>query len=78
MVGAWRLLGRGLGLGGVSDEAEEGERGIVGERIAWAEEGREVDPILDEVRATGCLTRGKKKLSQRDQPHISLAQPTLE
>jgi len=56
MVGAWRLLGRALSLGGASDEAEEGERGVVGERMAWTEEGREVDPVLDGARATGCLT----------------------
>jgi len=55
MVGAWRLLRRGLSLGGASAEAEEGERGVVGERMAWAEEGREMDPVLDGARPTGCL-----------------------
>jgi len=55
MVGAWRLLGRGLlSLGGASD-AIEGGRAIGGERRAWTEEGRVLDPVLDGVRATGGL-----------------------
>jgi hypothetical protein len=56
MVGAMRLVGRGLGLDGLSDEADEGER------MAWTEEGREVDPALDWDRATGGLTRVIKKI----------------
>jgi len=55
MVGAWRLLGRGLGLAGASDEMEEEERVIGGERMDWTEDGREVIPVLDGVRVTGCL-----------------------
>jgi len=55
IVGARRLLGRGLDLEGESDEADEGERVMGGERMAWAEDGREFEPILDEVRATGSL-----------------------
>jgi len=55
MDGAWRLLGRGLGLGeaGTSVETDEGGRAIEDEWIDWTDGGRE--PVLDEVRATGCL-----------------------
>lgn len=57
MVGAWRLLGRGLALDGASDKATDGDRVVVdGERTAWTEEGRKFDPALGGVRATGCLT----------------------
>jgi len=46
IAGAWRLLGRGLGLAGASDETEGG-RIIGGKRIDWTEEGREFSPVLD-------------------------------
>jgi hypothetical protein len=52
MMGVWRLLGRGLGLGGV-----DGERVIGGGRTDCTEEGRETIPVLDGVRAMGCLTK---------------------
>ena len=60
MMGAWRLLGRGLGLGGASDKVVDGERVIGGERTDCTEEGREAIPVLDGVRATGCLTKKRQ------------------
>lgn len=55
IVGAWRLLGRGLGLEGASGEVKEGGRAVGGERVDWTEEGREFNPVLEGVRPTGCL-----------------------
>lgn len=57
MVGAWRLLRRGLGLG---TESRETERVVIAgaARTPWAEEGREPEAEFcrDGGRATGALT----------------------